>query len=477
MSISLSKSILQGTIAELQSDLEQFEGNICAEIDILGYSLLHICVINSKVEEMRIMLQFAQRYSKPEYYSWLEHQTKEGLTALLMAVSKGQIDAVKVLIEFGANIYCKNSSGLDVVHLCAQGNYAEILVYFNEISVMLSNTDNKGGTPLHWAAYMGSFNVLSLLISLRVNKNIRDSEGRTPLHLGVMAGNEKVVRKLIISGANTEIKDKKNRTPLAMARESNFRNIRKMLSPPTVMQKLGCQPKLSKPIRSNQKMAVVLAFLCFSFIFIIFFCAKSNIYIGDNIGTYLLIGIVVVIIVNMIYLIASDPGYIALPKSVSLQELYKTSASEICTECKIVRPPRSRHCYYCRRCIYRYDHHCQWINNCVGINNNNPFFFFLFSLLVLCGIVDYIAIDVFLYPKHDGFIQGTFSLAAAVMIILISSLVIYPVFLLFMVQVKNFSYNMTSNERLSKNNKKLTRKGFWLTNWVRMCSEKRQDKL
>ena len=35
------------------------------------------------------------------------------------------------------------------MHLCAQGNYPEMLVYFYELGVILSSTDDKGGTPLH----------------------------------------------------------------------------------------------------------------------------------------------------------------------------------------------------------------------------------------------------------------------------------------------------------------------------------------
>lgn len=37
------------------------------------------------------------------------------------------------------------------------------------------------------------------------------------------------------------------------------------------------------------------------------------------------------------------------------------------------RPLRARHCRDCRRCVRRYDHHCPWMENCVG-ERNHPLF-------------------------------------------------------------------------------------------------------
>lgn len=277
MSDDIFQLVLKGTLEQVKLYLDTFEENITEKIDLLGGTLLHLCVVNSKVDIMQGLLHFAQSYPKPVYNTWLEYPNKEGLPVLLLAVVRGNLEAVQTLVQYNANIYAKTPLGLDVIHLCAQGNNAQILVFFHEIRFLLSNTDNKGGTPLHWAAYMGSFNVLVLLISLKVNKNIRDAEGRTALHLAVMAGNEKVVRKLIIAGVNAEIKDKKNRTPLMVACESNSTGIIKMLAPANLVEKLGCKQKITKPVRTSANMAVLLMFICFSFVFIMFFCAKSMI--------------------------------------------------------------------------------------------------------------------------------------------------------------------------------------------------------
>ena len=82
--------------------------------------------------------------------------------------------------------------------------------------------------------------------------------------------------------------------------------------------------------------------------------------------------------------------------------------------CNVFKPERCHHCSACNRCVLNMDHHCPWINNCVGFWNRKYFMLLLIYVLLttyyvaLSMVYDFILavkweVDVFYYltAKND----------------------------------------------------------------------------
>lgn len=95
----------------------------------------------------------------------------------------------------------------------------------------------------------------------------------------------------------------------------------------------------------------------------------------------------------------SDPG-------LTNASLGTQSTGYKCSICQVFVRPRSKHCRVCNRCTEGFDHHCMWLNNCVGRANYPYFFALLCSTLLLVSA--HLGVSLYLFAQsfaHRALIQ------------------------------------------------------------------------
>ncbi|KAI9034298.1 DHHC palmitoyltransferase-domain-containing protein [Hyaloraphidium curvatum] len=93
----------------------------------------------------------------------------------------------------------------------------------------------------------------------------------------------------------------------------------------------------------------------------------------------------------------SSPGRVT-PRNVHRAlELYEYDhvlySPRQCATCGLQKPARSKHCGLCKACVARQDHHCVWVNNCVGHNNHRYFLLFLLSTSWICSYGAFVVVQ------------------------------------------------------------------------------------
>ncbi|KAL0426643.1 UNVERIFIED_CONTAM: hypothetical protein Slati_2839100 [Sesamum latifolium] len=264
-------------------------------VDSDGQSLLHLAIAQGRPELVQLLLEFGPDVeARNGHVEVLRHlllkganvnaRTKDGKTALHMAVEERRRDCarlllangaradiqnasdgetplhvasflgdeqmVKLLLHKGANKDVRNKSGKTAYDLAAENGHTKLfdalrlgdnlavaarkgevrtIIRLLENGASINGQDQNGWTALHRAAFKGRMDAARALIEKGIDVNAKDEDGYTALHCAAESGQADVIELLVKKGAEIEARTNKGVTALQIAESLQYSGIIRIL--------------------------------------------------------------------------------------------------------------------------------------------------------------------------------------------------------------------------------------------------------
>jgi ankyrin repeat protein len=222
-------------IKHLQFLLSKVTPAVLNQLNVNGHSPLHVAVLHRNIEAVRALIDKGAN---------MDLRSKDGKTALQLAAARGDWDILKVLeakkggipdaerqelIKIARNpkIITYLSGMAPHVPKVEDNRIEDLKIHYPLLVNKLSNpshninetdsTDSTDSTALHYATCLPETSYVELLLAHGADVNLKDKNGRTPLHWAAKKGHLEVVKILVANGANIDPVDNQGYTPLLLA--------------------------------------------------------------------------------------------------------------------------------------------------------------------------------------------------------------------------------------------------------------------
>ena len=405
----------------------------------------------------------------------LSLKDKGGNTPMLFAAFRGNIKAMEKMIELGVKYNVVNNAGLNIIHMAAQSDNANVIVYFKEkYNFDLFQNDYLNNNSLHWACSSGAKSAIDYLLLYINEKNNNEniinsinSQGQTSLHITILTtGSVSTIKKLIKKNIDINKRDNNGLSVLDLVKDNDkYKNIEKIIFEYTHKNCLGLNYHINDKKNKYAKFIVfniLTIFIILSILYFFFpYMREQRILLplieySFSISTIIFLGL-------YIYIIFSEPGIIIKNNNDTWIDIInkRKNINKMCPYCMVEQGKFSKHCFLCNKCIEIFDHHCHWINNCVGHLNRPYFIGFIISLLITLMVDSFISINIILFQANS--INSKYLMDNALFrnvyvgfVLLLTLFFIFPVTYLLYMQMKNKGDTQKEVQTYYKEIKELT---------------------
>jgi uncharacterized protein len=152
----------------------------------------------------------------------VDEDMNDGYTAVFNAAKVGNLAAVKLLVEHGADLSIIDENGCNVVTSAVDSGCVDVVKYLHTCGADLQVMTEFGKSALAIAANSGCAAVVEYLIVSGVSVAVTDDNGQTPLFDAARWGHAPTVELLLRAGAAVNHSDRTGNTPLAEALKSQI---------------------------------------------------------------------------------------------------------------------------------------------------------------------------------------------------------------------------------------------------------------
>jgi ankyrin repeat protein len=154
----------------------------------------------------------------------VDSRNNDGYTPFLRAWKSGRNpDILQLFLDHNADVRVCDDKGNTPLHFAAEIGHLEFAQILLERNADVNSQNKHGSTPLLLASELGHPDLVQLLLGRSADLYLRDSDGDTPLHCAAVGGKLEVARILLKLNVDVNSRDLKGSTPLHLASKGSWR--------------------------------------------------------------------------------------------------------------------------------------------------------------------------------------------------------------------------------------------------------------